>query len=435
MVFALFSETNYRIPSSAHIPAALRLSRPHPRPKVQLQKKISHQKVSKKPIRKKRIVIFSSTGGGGHTAVSKGLKHYLKNEYDITIVNIFQEVLSSVDTLDMLTFGMISGEDFYNFCLRVRWTNLVGHFVRAGCSYFAFRQKTIENLIADYFSSEKPDLIISVIPTVNAALLAVSERLDIPFLVLTNDLDTTNYVTGIQNPSYKKFRYTLPFDDPVLLEKIKQAGITKAHVVITGFPLRPEFFVAKDTLGIKKDFGVHPRRPVVMIFMGGAGSNATYRYVRKLTKMGLPFHILACLGRNENLKRNIQKILLPPHVSITIIGFTDRIADLMAIADVIITKPGPGSLCEALQSNVPMILDRTSATIWWEELNVNFMLNRGFAEVITDFNDLITVFPKYITNKAFREEVKQRMRDFKRERFNLKIKPLISDMISLGTLQ
>lgn len=392
------------------------------------------QQAALKPVRKPRIVIFSSIGGGGHTAVSKGLVGYLKKEYEVTIVNVFTELFTSVDTLGTVTFGKICSEDFYNFCLRCRWTNLVGNFVSVGGSYITFRQSTLEKTLTDYFSNEKPDLLISVMPMVNAAILKVAEQLDIPFLVITNDLDTTNYVINICAPKYPKFRYTLAFDDPPMYEKIKQAQFSEEQVMITGFPLRPEFFKPKDIKAVKKDFGVPKGKPVVMVFMGGAGSMASYRYVRTLAKMQLPMHILVCLGRNERLRRNIQKILLPDYVTMTIIGFTDRIADLMAISDVLITKPGPGSVCEALESNVPMILDQTSGTLWWEDMNITFMVRHGFAESLTNFNDLSALFPKYITDKSFVQSIKQKMKEFKRERFNTSIKPLIRHMLELKNL-
>ncbi len=405
------------------VPQAAILSMP---PVVPLEKKV----VIKEP--KKRIVIFSCKGGGGHTAVSAGLKSYLKDEYDITIVNVFQEVLSPIDTLGTVTFGKVCSEDFYNLCLRCRWTNVVAGFSKAGRSYMMYRQGALENLFADYFCDEKPDLIISVMPYINAALLAIAQKFTIPFLVITNDLDTTNYVNNIYAPTYEKFRYTLAFDDAAMREKIRHAALQKDQSIVTGFPLRPEFFKKKDREAIKKDFNVHPDRPVVMVFMGGAGSLASYRYVRMLSKMHLPLHILVCLGRNERLRRNINKILLPDYVSITVVGFTDRIADLMAISDVLITKPGPGSVCEALESNVPMILDQTGGTIWWEELNVTFMVEHGFAESLTNFNDLPTIFPKYVKNSTHTDAIKEKMRLFKRERFDLNIRPLIKYMVDLN---
>ena len=398
-------------------------------PKLKQRKGLPVQQTKTAP--KKRIVVFSSKGGGGHTAVSNGLKAYLDDDYEVTIVNVFQEVLGSIDTLGAVTFGSLSGEDFYNFCLRCRWTNVVGGFAKTGGSYMAWREDDVESLILDYFEFAKPDLLISVIPFINAATRKAAEKLDIPLLVLTNDLDTTNYVNAFAKGNYPKFRYSLAFNEPALKEKIKDAHIPEEQLVITGFPLRPDFFKEKDCTAIKKDFKVPEGKPVVMVFMGGAGSLASYRYVRTLAKLAMPMHILVCLGRNMRLSRNINKILLPPEVTLTIIGFTDRIADLMSISDVLITKPGPGSVCEALECNVPMILDKTSGAIWWEEMNIEFVEKHGFGETLHDFVALSTILPKYIKDSRYSQAIKKKMRSFKRERFEDKIKLLVEEMMSL----
>lgn len=395
--------------------------------KSEPEKSLSRDGVFPRREPKKRIVVFSSRGGGGHTAVSNGLKGYLQDEYDITIVNVFDEILRPIDTLGTLTLGKITGEDFYNFCLRCRWTNVAGTYGRMGTRYINWRQGIIEKRMMEYFSLAKPDLIISVIPFVNGALLPVAERLQIPFLILTNDLDTTNYINGIVRPTYTKFKYSLAFDDPALKEKIKRALIPQEMFVITGFPLRPSFFKTKDVKALKAEFNVPQGKPVVMVFMGGAGSLTIYRYVRTLARMKMPLHMIIVLGRNEQLRRNINKIYLPPSVTMTLLGFTDRIADLMAISDVLITKPGPGSVNEAIESNLPMILDQTHGTIWWEELNVTFVLDHGFGSSLTQFRDLPVLLKKYLDGGA--APIKQKMKDFKRESFNLTIGPLIKQLI------
>ncbi len=411
--------------------ALLRVSEKSP-----LKKEVSEpaRKVpeKKEQVQKKRILIFSSTGGGGHTAVSKGLKSYLGSDYDIIVSNVFQEVLGSLDTLGTLSFGRVWSEDFYNFCLRARWTNVAGKFVSVGGGFMAWRQDALESRLLEYFKFAKPDLIISVVPVINCALIVVSEKLDIPFLVLTNDLDSTNYINNVSKPQYKKFRYAIPFDDSLLHNKISKAGFEKEQVIVTGFPLRPEFFKPKDIAGLKSEFEIQEDKPVVMILMGGTGSTASYRYVRKLIKLNKPLHIIVCLGRNERLRRNINKIVLPPYITLTVLGFTDRIADLMAVSDVLITKTGPGSVCEALELNVPMILDQTSDTLWWEELNVTFMVKHGFAESLKNYNDLEKIFPKYIDDSSYVTKVKKKMKEFKRECFAKKIKPLIAEMIAMS---
>lgn len=377
---------------------------------------------------KKKIVVFSSTGGGGHASVAHGLCKYLGDQYDITVLNALKTVHAPIDTLGTLTFGKVCGEDLYNFFLRCGWTNLIGHYAQGGQRYMSWRHNVLVKLTTGYFRDAKPDLIISVMPYINGALLEATSMLDIPFLVVTNDLDTSNYTVGLKEPYYKKFRYTLAFDDKELWDKIASACIPRDQVVVTGFPLRPEFFAPKNIPKLKKKFEIPPHKPVVMVFMGGAGSQASYRYVRNLARLGVPMHIIVCLGRNERLKRNISKILLPEGVTISIFGFTNQIAELMATSDVLITKPGPNSVCEGLLSRVPMILDMCQGTIYWEQLNIDFMVKHGFAEALTNYDDLARILPKYFKDRTYTDAIKKRMAGFSCTQFDQSIVSLVNSM-------
>ncbi len=401
-------------------------------PKKQLSASPAVKRRVKKVARpRKRILIFSSKGGGGHTAVSNGLCAYLKDKYDVAVVNIFQEVVSSIDTLSTLTFGKVTGEDLYNFCMVSRWNRMLNKYAELGTYLFESKQHLAEKIISDYFRYDQPDLLISVVPFINGALLAVSKKLNMPFAIITNDLDTSNYIVGIKNPSYKKFRYTLAFEDALMREKIKEACIPDDQIVITGFPLRPSFHAQKDHAAIKKDFKIPEGKPVVMLFMGAAGSLMTPRFVRVLAKVDMPMHIIVCLGRNERLKRAINKIMLPPKTSISVVGFTDRIADLMSVSTVLITKTGPGSSCEALQSCLPMIHDKTQGVLTWEQLSADFMGLHGFAEGLKNFADLPLLLPKYLKDSMYSNEIKNKMKSFPRKRFEHVIEPLIEDMLRL----
>ncbi len=388
---------------------------------------------AQKPVApKKRILVFSCKGGGGHTSASNALVSYLFDEYEIKVDNIFEDVLHPVDTLGTLTFGKMNGVDFYNFCLRSGWNNLVGSMATIGETYYGnWRASAIEQILLDYFSAAKPDLIISVIQFVNGSILKVAEKLNIPFLIIPTDADTSNFITGICKPTYRKFRYSLPCEDQEVRAKIKPAEIPPHMVTVSGYPLRPEFFKPKDVAALKKEFNVPSDKPVVMVFMGGTGSLASYRYVRVLSRLGFPLHMIVVLGRNERLKRNINKIMLPEGVSMTLLGFTPRIADLMALSDVLITKSGGGSTFEGLESCVPMIFDQTSGTIRWEAMNVTFSVKNGLAEVITQFSDLEKILPKYLKKDDYRVSIKKKMKKFPRERFNEKIKALVEEMFTL----
>lgn len=380
---------------------------------------------------KKRILIVSSIGGGGHASVANALQSYLK-DYDITVTNIFQDIINPVDLMQTFTFKRLSGEDFYNFCLQSRWTGVISSMVSFGSWTLRRQKNAIEKLMIDYLERQNPkfDLILSVMPSINFALINVAHKFDIPFLVLTNDLDTTNYINGIKNPSYKKFYYTLAFEDQVLRDKIACAGIPNSQIKITGFPLRPSFFKPKDKDAIKKEFQVPKDKKVVMLLMGGVGSLITYRYVRIIAKSDLPMHLIVCLGRNEKLRRNISKIALPKNLTLNMIGYTDRIADLMAISDVLITKPGPGSICEALASNLPVIIDKTNGTLWWELANIDFVQDYGFGDVLTNFRDLKNILAKYIKDSDYVAAIKKNISKFKKPNPENSIRDLIKQILS-----
>jgi processive 1,2-diacylglycerol beta-glucosyltransferase len=373
--------------------------------------------VNQTKLKKKKILIFSSKGGGGHTAVAKALHGYLKDDYHITTVNACQDVLSSFDIMQFLTFWRLTGEDFYNFCLQCRWITLLDKFISIGCWGIKHRKEAIEQVILDFVKKQRPDLIISVMPIINFIILHVAQKLNIPFLVLTNDLDTTNYIYGLHNPSYHKFYYTIPFDDSAIRSKIAPAGIPTSQIKVTGFPLRPEFFKEKDKQRIRADFKIPDDKPTIMILMGGVGSMASLRYVKTLARMNLPIHVIVCLGRNEKLRRNINRVILPSHITLSVIGFTDRIADLMAVSDVLITKPGPGSICEAIESDLPIIVDNTYNAPWWEIMNKEFVYNHSFGDILMSFNELKPILTKYIKNPSYIAKIKHNMVNFKKEQF------------------
>lgn len=364
---------------------------------------------------KKNILIFTSKGGGGHIAVANALKGYLSNFYNIKIANFFEDVMTSLDIVRTFTFGQLSSEDFYNLCLRYNFIKLLNIFSRVGAWGLRTRQHSMEKVLYDYINKLdiKPDLIVSVIPMVNNVILSAAEKLDIPFLIITNDLDTVNYINGITKVNYKKFYYTLSFDDRDILEKIEAANIPSNQIVFSGFPLRPEFFYKnKDKEPIYKDFDIPEDKKKVMVLMGGAGSYACYKYVKSLSRYKYPIHIIACIGREESLRASINKIKLPPHITLSIIGYTNRISDLMAISDVLITKSGPGSICEAIASNLPMIIDKTNDIIRWENMNVDFVKKYKLGEVLTNMRNLHSTLDKLLSNFDYRQEISHNINSF-----------------------
>jgi len=71
-----------------------------------------------------------------------------------------------------------------------------------------------------------------------------------------------------------------------------------------------------------------------------------------------------------------------------IIEETNRISEYMAVSNLLITKSGTASFCEAIQMHLPMVIDATSSTLVWERFNHNFTINNGLGTVIKIYNQL-----------------------------------------------
>lgn len=385
---------------------------------------------------KKKITVFMSRGGGGHIAVANALKAYLEPQYEVSVVNIFDDVLYSLDPIRSVTFNRYTGEDLYNFFLKHQLTWIVNNiFCKYGAWQALSQRRDVERLLTRFLRHDMPDLIISDMPLVNASLLAVSKKMQIPFLVLTNDLDTSNYINGFAGSYGNDFCYTLPYDDQEMFSKIKEAKIPRDQIAITGFPLRPDFFMPKDKQAIKDEFNLPHDKPVVMLLMGGAGSDASYHYAKQIAKMDTRLHLLVCLGRNEQLVKKISKLKTTDGVSISTVGYTPRISDFMAVADVLITKPGPGSISEAIYMNLPMLLDLTSRPIRWERMNISFVEKWQFGDVVRTYKDLPAQLSRYLNDKAYYAQIKSNLEQFPKVRCQERINQLVAHLLALNKLQ
>lgn len=379
---------------------------------------------------KKTIIVFSSTGGGGHTTASKAINEFLSDKYNIIVVNLIAELLDSIDPVRKVTFNKYHVEDVYNYGLQKGWTGFLNTLIPWGMWTANNKKSHIEDLIAKYISYIKPDLVISVIPVFNGSILSAAQKRDIPLLVITTDLDGTFCINGLKNPTYDKFYYCIPFEDTDIRIKIRPAKLRKNQIKVTGYPIRSTFFEKKDLNKIRKKFNVPAKKPTLMIVMGAAGCNATHKYLLEISKSKIPMHLIVCLGRSEDLRKKIEDIDFPSNISLSVIGFTDRISDLMAVSDLLITKSGSATFCEAIWMNLPMILDATRSVLFWERLNFKFILKHRFGDVITSYIQLDDLLNKYLGNINYARSVRRKMAKFKKENFFEHIAKLVEELLN-----
>src|SRR5690606_9201037 len=115
-------------------------------------------------------------------------------------------------------------------------------------------------------------------------------------------------------------------------------------------------------------------------------------------QMQHPIHIIACIGLNTHSKKTLEQLFIPAHITLTIIDFTDRIADYMTLADIIITKSGSISVCEGIIMNTPLLLDATSTVLPWERFNHHFITTHQFGDIITKHSHIGPLVSSLLNN-------------------------------------
>jgi processive 1,2-diacylglycerol beta-glucosyltransferase len=375
---------------------------------------------------KKKIVVFTSTGGGGHMAATRALQSYLEDEY--TVIPYFPIVEN--DPMKTVFFGYGDGEDTYNYLIMRKYYNIINLMAKGSKWYYKTYHDMVMHSFIEYLEKVSPDLVISVIPFINKALLEATKAKKIPFLLMPTDLDMRTFIHNINEPDYEKFHLALAFENDDIKQQVEKAQIPRGQTSVCGFPLREDFFSPKDITAIKNKYHIPIEKPTILVLMGAAGSYASYRYVKQLTLVESPLHVIVALGRNELLRPKIEELPLPETMSLTVLGFTQDMADLMAVSDLCITKSGSVSFCEALYSNLPMLLDDTTGVLRWERFNHRYTEDNNLGYIVKRYSAVPALITQLLNNPQIITGMRKKLQSLPKKQLGLEIKPLVERLLA-----
>lgn len=106
----------------------------------------------------------------------------------------------------------------------------------------------------------------------------------------------------------------------------------------------------------------------------------------------------------------------------------------MSVADLVITKPGPGTINEAIAMEVPIFVDGTQSCLFWERANVDLVLNYGVGQRIKTQSQMKPLLKSYLKDSDLKARLKRAFVAVPRNRFHVRIKEIMSEMIAEGEL-
>lgn len=375
-------------------------------------------------LRKKKILILVSRGGGGHKTAADSMKQILGDTYDIEINPVLADILGTIDFLNTMTRGHFTGEDLYNFLLRHHQNQLLEWMARYGSRYY--RTHVIERVFEKYLEEQAqlPDLIISPTPFINYGVACATDRFDIPFLIIPTDLDGSTFLQGFpKQPSHHRIKLGLAYDDPDIRKiTFQKSALREDQLLITGFPVRPSClkkYTSQELDIIRSSFNMLTTHQTITLVMGAVGGNLIFDHVKTLTRFNPKAHSLdlqvnVCVGHNQKMGNKIGSYLLeqgakviggetfalPTGLVIHLRGYTKDLIEIMAASDIIITKTGSCTVNEAIYLGKKLLLDNTRRStarhLWWERFNIPFVQKHCLGYSFTESGQLLMLIPSLL---------------------------------------
>jgi 1,2-diacylglycerol 3-beta-galactosyltransferase len=315
----------------------------------------------------KRVLFLFSDTGGGHRSATEAITEALEKDYpgayDIAQVDVFKEYAPR--PLD-------KAPDLYPDLTKLPIAWEVGYKLTDGHRRVRMLETTFRPIIKRAVARLKQDypaeLYVSVHPLFNESFIRELGADRPLFMTVVTDMITAH-----------SFWYARDVDVCIVAtEQARQRainnGVDPSKVEVIGLPVSKAHAQAPgDHREYRQEFGWPEDIPIVLLVGGGEGMGPLKRTAIALSGLDRPFGLAIIAGRNQELFKELQNRQWDRPVFVY--GFEKRLPQMMRGASLLVTKAGPGTISEALNAHLPLVL--YSRLPGQEEGNVDFVIETG----------------------------------------------------------
>ncbi len=167
--------------------------------------------------------------------------------------------------------------------------------------------------------------------------------------------------------------YIVPSEE--IHERFVTHGIAKERLRTFGIPVEPRFLDPVDRAQTRRQFGLDPESPVILVMGGGGGLGPIGELLRGVDRIDQPCQFVVLTGTNRALLSWFARQSFGHRVVVR--GYEDAVPQLMDIASMVITKPGGLTTAESLAKRLPMLM--ISPIPGQEMCNARVLLSQGAA--------------------------------------------------------
>lgn len=344
-----------------------------------------------------RVLILSANTGGGHNSAAKSIGEAL-TEYGATY-----EIVDSLGFLSDAASQVLSHGHNYLYRYFPQLFGLGYRFEENHSSRLMYESMALgAKKLCAYLAENAWDAIVC---THLFASIMVTEAKRKYGLSVQDYFVATDYTCYPGMDTVEPYCCCIPHES--LREEYVSVGIPDACIFPTGIPVGKAFTQTISKAEARKRLHLPVEGRVVLLCFGSGGYGAIEKLAPEFSAM-LPQDttlVIIC-GHNARAYRHLKEV---ENERLVVVGFTKRIADYMAAADIGVSKPGGLSTTEMLAMGLPMVL--FLAIPGCESHNLTFFERLGVAVACRTWEETIAATVNLLRQPEKMMQMCQRMQN------------------------
>lgn len=357
-----------------------------------------------KPLRcfEKRIIVIYFESGGGHKMTAEAIQSVLNRIGYTTHIITFNEAFPYVPWSDKIYNTWLKwggcGRRLINSIARVM--PLVTYGMK-WLSYlppvrWAINESTYQLLL----KYGEPAEVISCMTGTNGLMMTSFKRVHskLAYTVLCSDFSDPMGTWG--GADYDRF---ITPTDVGAIQAVRQKYTNIKQ--IGGVMLRDIWYQSlPNKQALRTMIHFQSSDIVVGVFYGGTAPDYLYKRIITLYECG--FKGVVITGGNNTLRdklceRKMENWIIEGRVE------ADKLRMYMAVMNVLISKPGPGVVSEALSMQVPLLLEDINV-MYQEKVVLDYVVKRGYGKAFTKWNQVTSLVKSIkLTNNVYKNTAQQ----------------------------
>lgn len=357
-----------------------------------------------------KVLILTSSFGGGHNSVARAIKRALEENFSVKakIEDLYHLVNPRLNRLNA---------SFYVYMMKY-FPGLYGLFYNL--TYDMEKENPLNTLaslpglkkLKEILEEERPDGVVVVYPTYAGMLrILKKEKFNVPksFVVITD------FVAHVQWLHDHMDVYFVPSHEVEL--HLYRKGVLCGRIEVTGIPISPEF----DSLRQEK-------RDILLISAGMFGMTPSVIEICEVVEKIIPEDLQAILlcGADSRLYDRVRGRFKKIQ-AVKGIQPQEEVARLMGRAILLISKAGGITTSEALSAETPLLVYKPLPG--QEYYNALYLLKNEAGMVAYNKVELERVLKAFLKNESLRLKLKENIKRLRKPHSSLLVAKGIYDVL------